>query len=252
MPAGAKPAAVKPAAQAKASPAAKPQFGLPPQATGRAKEWKKQLAAVDADAMACRKCALCETRTKVVFGTGEATVPLVFVGEAPGRDEDLQGVAFVGRAGQLLTKIIEAMGLRREDVYICNVLKCRPPNNRDPQPEEVVACIPYLERQLEILKPRIICSLGRHSTYALLNRKDPIGKLRGRVFLYNGIKMVPTYHPAALLRNPDLKRTVWEDVQKVRRILDDPDSIPAEAFEEVEPFRMKAELKRRLDQDLGI
>ena len=219
------PEAVAPAAR-KAKPTA---FNPPPKATGRARDWKKQLAAVGAEAAECRKCPLCETRNSVVFETGTASVPLVFVGEAPGRDEDLQGLPFVGRAGQLLTKIIEAIGIDREDVYICNILKCRPPNNRDPLPEEVEQCLPYLERQLEILNPRVICALGRIAAQVLLQTKTPIGKLRGRVFLYNGRKLVPTYHPAALLRNPDLKRTVWEDVQLVRRILDDPESVPPDA-----------------------
>jgi DNA polymerase len=182
----------------------------------------------------------------VVFGTGNASVPLVFVGEAPGRDEDLQGIPFVGRAGQLLTRIIEAMGLKREDVYICNVLKCRPPNNRDPLPEEVSSCVPYLEQQLDLLKPTVICALGRHSAQTLLARKDPIGKLRGRVFSYRGVKFVPTYHPAALLRNPNLKRTVWEDVQLVRRILDDPDAVAAEGGTAALP-KPQAE-----DQGLGL
>jgi DNA polymerase len=157
----------------------------------------------------------------VAFGTGNARVPLVFVGEAPGADEDAQGIPFVGRAGQLLTKIIAAIGLAREEVYICNILKCRPPQNRNPAPEEIAHCSPYLERQLEILKPKVICSLGLFATQFLLETTAPIGKLRGRVFQYKGIKVLPTYHPAALLRNPALKTTVWEDVQLLRRILDE-------------------------------
>jgi DNA polymerase len=198
------------------------------------------------EASGCRKCPLAETRTNVVFGSGKATVPIVFVGEAPGRDEDEQGLPFVGRAGQLLTRIITAMGLDRDEVYICNVLKCRPPNNRDPLPEEVAACLPYLQRQLELLKPRVICALGRHSAQALLGRKDPLSKVRGRVFSYQGIRMVPTYHPAALLRNPGLKRAAWEDVQKVRRLLDDPEAYPVEG-----EARAKG-VPRVEDQSLGL
>ncbi|MBD3336280.1 MAG: uracil-DNA glycosylase [Candidatus Eisenbacteria bacterium] len=197
-------------------------------------------------ASVCEKCDLCETRNNVVFGAGKATVPLVFVGEAPGRDEDLQGIPFVGRAGQLLTRIIAAIGLDREDVYICNVLKCRPPDNRDPEPREVAECMPYLERQIDLLKPRVICALGRHGAQTLLATKEPIGKLRGRVFLYQGVKLVPTYHPAALLRNPRLKRTLWEDVQLVRRLLDDPDAVPAESRRE------EMQRPKRRDQSLGF
>jgi DNA polymerase len=226
--------------------ASRPKFDPPPKATGRSRDWKRQLAAVESEAGGCTKCGLCEDRNSVVFGMGNASVPLVFIGEAPGRDEDLQGLPFVGRAGQLLTRIIEAMGLSRDDVYIGNVLKCRPPNNRDPLPDEIASCLPYLEKQLDILKPRVICALGRHSAQTLLGRKDPIGKLRGRVFLYRGVKIVSTYHPAALLRNPGLKRTVWEDVQLVRRILDDPDSVPAEGGD-----RAPAEPKAQ-DQSLGL
>jgi DNA polymerase len=245
-PAAQHPTSVRKAPAARQDGASRPKFGAPPKAVGRARDWKKQLADVGAEASQCTQCSLHETRTNVVFETGRASVPLVFVGEAPGRDEDLQGLPFVGRAGQLLTRIIEAMGLRREDVYICNVLKCRPPNNRDPQPDEVSSCVPYLERQLDILKPRVICALGRHSTQTLLGRKDPIGKLRGRVFLYRGVKMVATYHPAALLRNPGLKRTVWEDVQLVRRLLDDPDCVPAEGGTTAPPR------PRTQDQSLGF
>jgi len=148
-------------------------------------------------------------------------VPLLFIGEAPGADEDAQGEAFVGRAGQLLTKIIAAIGLDRRDVYICNVLKCRPPGNRNPNPEEAAACRPFLERQVEILKPRAICALGLIATQLLLESRAPMGSLRGRIFRYRGIPLLPTYHPAALLRNPNLKRSVWEDMLQLRRILDE-------------------------------
>jgi DNA polymerase len=201
--------------------AARPEWGPPPAAAGRAPDWETQLRAVEAEAAACMACGLCRTRRHVVFGTGDARVPLVFVGEAPGADEDAQGIPFVGRAGQLLTRIIEAMGLSREDVYICNVLKCRPPENRNPAPDEIAKCSPFLERQLDLLRPKVICTLGLFASQTLLQSTAPIGKLRGRVFEHRGIKVLPTYHPAALLRNPNLKAVVWEDVQLLRKILDE-------------------------------
>ncbi len=203
-------------------PAAKrPSWGPPPIATGRDADWAEQLAALKAEASGCMKCGLCQTRTQVVFAGGNGTVPLVFVGEAPGADEDRQGFPFVGRAGQLLTKIIEAIGLDREQVYIANVLKCRPPENRNPLPEEMLQCGPYLERQLALLRPKAICTLGLFATQYLLQTTMPIGKLRGQWSEYKGIPVLPTYHPAALLRNPALKATVWEDVQLLRRKLDE-------------------------------
>lgn len=168
----------------------------------------------------CTKCELSETRTNTVFGVGNPDAGVVFVGEAPGRDEDLKGEPFVGRAGQLLTKILEAIGFAREDVYICNVLKCRPPNNRDPLPHEVELCEPYLLAQLDIIQPRVICALGRISALTLLKKKQTLGKMREAVHDYHGIPMVVTYHPAALLRNPGWKRPAWEDVQKLRAIYD--------------------------------
>ncbi len=198
-----------------------PEWGPPPEAAGRDPDWQKQLADLGRVASVCTACDLCRTRHTVVFGTGSARVPLVFVGEAPGADEDAQGIPFVGRAGQLLTRIIAAIGLRREDVYICNVLKCRPPGNRNPAPDEIAHCWPYLERQLEILKPKVICTLGLFATQALLESTAPIGRLRGQVTTHRGYRILPTYHPAALLRNPALKATVWEDVQLLRRILDE-------------------------------
>jgi DNA polymerase len=196
-------------------------FGPPPTATGRERNWKKQLETLQAEALVCVKCGLHKTRTNVVFNSGSGKVPLVFIGEAPGADEDAQGDAFVGRAGQLLTRIIAAIGLDRKDIYICNVLKCRPPNNRNPLPDEIASCSPFLMKQLDILKPRVICTLGLFATQLMLKTKTPIGKLRGRLFRFNGIPLLPTYHPAALLRNPGLKRTVWEDVQLLRKIMDE-------------------------------
>jgi DNA polymerase len=164
----------------------------------------------------CRSCSLCETRINVVFGSGNEKAKLVFVGEAPGADEDQQGLPFVGKAGQKLTQIINAIGLSRDEVYIANVLKCRPPNNRNPLPHEIEACEPYLISQLEIIKPKVICALGTFAAQTLLRSDLPISKLRGRFHTYHGIKLMPTYHPAFLLRNPKFKKDVWEDVQKVR------------------------------------
>ncbi len=213
-----------PSANRAAAPAGKkklPTFGPPPAAEGRDPDWDRQLEDLRREARACTACPLHETRTNVVVDSGSGKVPLVFVGEAPGADEDAQGDAFVGRAGKLLTKIIEAIGLERREVYICNVIKCRPPGNRNPNPSEIETCSPFLRRQLEILKPRVICTLGLFATQLLLDSKAPIGKLRGRLFHYQGIPLIPTYHPAALLRNPNLKRTVWEDVQLLRKVLDE-------------------------------
>lgn len=164
----------------------------------------------------CRACPLYKTRTNIVFGTGNEKARLVFVGEAPGSDEDKQGQPFVGRAGQKLTQIIEAIGLSRQEVYIANVLKCRPPGNRNPLPDEIKACEPYLIAQLRLIKPRVICALGTFAAQTLLRTTQSISRLRGRFHTYHGIKLMPTYHPAYLLRNPKFKRNVWEDVQKVR------------------------------------
>jgi len=162
-----------------------------------------------------------------VFGIGNPSARLVFVGEAPGRDEDLQGEPFVGRAGQLLTEIItKGMRLRREDVYICNVIKCRPPENRNPEPDEVSSCEPFLVRQLALIKPEVIVALGKFAVQALLRSKAPISQLRGRWFDYHGVKLMPTFHPAYLLRNPADKRLVWEDIQKVMAVLGIPRARP--------------------------
>ncbi|MCD6508167.1 uracil-DNA glycosylase [Candidatus Poribacteria bacterium] len=168
------------------------------------------------EALSCRRCELHKTRTKVVFGVGDENATLMFVGEAPGRDEDLRGEPFVGRAGQLLDRILAAIGLSREEVYITNVLKCRPPNNRDPLPSEVEACEPFLLRQIELVKPKLICALGRHAAHTLLKTKASLKSLRGRFHSYHGIKLLVTYHPASLLRNPGLKRPTWEDMKMLR------------------------------------
>jgi DNA polymerase len=154
-----------------------------------------------------------------VFGQGHPQARLMFVGEAPGADEDEQGLAFVGRAGQLLTRIIEAIGLKREDVFIANVLKCRPPGNRNPETDEILSCQPFLERQIEAIRPQVIVGLGKFAGQWLLKTAEPISRLRGRLGEHNGIRVMPTYHPAFLLRNPGAKKEVWEDMKVVRSLL---------------------------------
>ena len=166
--------------------------------------------------LSCSNCLLHRSRRNLVFGQGSPRAKLVFVGEAPGVKEDLQGLPFIGRAGQLLTKIIEAMELKREEVYICNVLKCRPPANRSPLPEEVARCHQTLWKQLNIIRPKIICALGKFAAQTLLDSQEPISNLRGKFFEIQGIKIMPTYHPAYLLRNPKDKKIVWEDMKKIR------------------------------------
>lgn len=175
-----------------------------------------QLAAAVRD---CRNCRLHAGRTQVVFGTGDPTAALVFVGEAPGHDEDAQGEPFVGPAGQLLTRIIAAIGLTREQVYLLNVIKCRPPHNRNPQPDEVAACRPILQAQLDCLQPRVICALGAFAAQTLLQTEEKISRLRGRFHMLGAIQVMPTYHPAFLLRNPQYKRAVWEDMQRIQDVL---------------------------------
>jgi uracil-DNA glycosylase len=170
----------------------------------------------------CTECRLHQGRTYVVFGVGNPEADLMFIGEAPGRDEDLQGEPFVGRAGQLLTRIIEAIGLARQDVYIANVIKCRPPNNRNPEADEISRCEPYLIRQIALVQPRLIVALGTFAAQTLLKTKLPISQLRGRFHTYQGVRVMPTFHPAFLLRNPDRKRAVWEDMQAVQRELRQP------------------------------
>ena len=171
----------------------------------------------------CTRCKLHTLgRRQIVFGVGNPSADLMFVGEAPGADEDMQGIPFVGRAGQLLTKIIEAIDLRREDVYIANVIKCRPPENRNPDPDEVETCEPFLFRQIDAIKPKVIVALGTFAAKALLKTQDSISRMRGRVYDYRGAKLIPTFHPAFLLRSPDRKRDVWEDMKKVRAILQAP------------------------------
>jgi DNA polymerase len=168
----------------------------------------------------CRRCKLHTLgRRQVVFGVGNPNADLMFVGEAPGADEDVQGEPFVGRAGQLLTKIIEAINMKREDVYIANVIKCRPPQNRNPEPDEVEQCEPFLFRQIETIKPKVIVALGKFAAQSLLKTSEPITRLRGREYRYRDAILMPTYHPAYLLRNPASKREVWDDMKRVRAIL---------------------------------
>lgn len=177
------------------------------------------LTPVKKEVFSCRRCPLYKTKRNYVFSDGDPRARLMFIGEAPGEDEDIQGVPFVGRAGKLLTKMIEAMGLRRQDVYICNVIKCRPPDNRAPLPDEVTACKGYLLRQIDIISPKVICCLGKHSAQALLETEIFITKIRGKEFDFNGTTLIPTYHPAYLLRNPSGKKEVWQDLRKIMKIL---------------------------------
>jgi len=176
---------------------------------------------IRADLGDCTRCKLHTLgRRQIVFGVGNPKAALMFVGEAPGRDEDVQGIPFVGRAGQLLTKMIEAIGLRREDVYIANVIKCRPPENRNPEPDEVASCEPFLFRQVGAIAPVVIVALGTFAAQALLKTQEPISRLRGRVFKYGGARLIPTFHPAFLLRSPERKRDSWEDLKQAKALLD--------------------------------
>ena len=178
------------------------------------------LQAVRADIGDCQRCKLAGTRTNIVFGQGNPDAALMFVGEAPGADEDAQGLAFVGKAGQLLTDIIEkGMKMRREEVFIANVLKCRPPDNRNPEPDEIASCQPFLEKQIEVIQPRVLVGLGKFACHWLLKTAEPITRLRGRVGEYKGIRVMPTYHPAYLLRTPGAKKEVWEDMKVVMSLL---------------------------------
>ena len=164
----------------------------------------------------CHRCKLSSGRKHIVFGAGNPKARLVLVGEGPGYEEDIQGAPFVGRAGQLLTKILEAIKLTRDDVYICNIIKCRPPKNRNPEQDEIASCLPFVQRQIKAIKPKFICALGTFAAQTLLQTKTPISRLRGEFHPYEDILLLPTYHPAYLLRNPNKKRDVWEDVQKLQ------------------------------------
>jgi DNA polymerase len=201
---------------APAAPAPEPASAIVPIFTSSA----DALAAIRGDLGDCTRCKLHTLgRRQVVFGVGNPNADLMFVGEAPGADEDIQGEPFVGRAGQLLTKIIEAIGMKREDVYIANVIKCRPPGNRNPEPDEVDRCEPFLFRQIDEIKPKVIVALGKFAAQSLLKSNDPITRLRGREFKYRDAILMPTYHPAYLLRTPSAKREVWDDMKRVRDIL---------------------------------
>jgi len=178
------------------------------------------LADLKGTVKACQACALHKSRTTTVFGAGNPNAAIVFVGEAPGRDEDLQGEPFVGQSGQLLTKILGAIGLDRDEIFICNTLKCRPPENRDPQREEVLACEDHLKHQLATIQPRLICCLGKVAAQTLLGTDASLGSLRRTIHFYQGIPVMATYHPAALLRNPGWKKDVWNDVRKMRVLHD--------------------------------
>lgn len=176
---------------------------------------QESLEDIRADIGECTRCPLSQKRTKLVFGEGNPRAVLMFVGEGPGQDEDRTGRPFVGRSGQLLTKIIEAMQLKREQVYIANVVKCRPPGNRTPLPEEIEICRPFLERQIQVIQPTFLCTLGAVATHALLRTKEPISRMRGRFHDYRGIRLMPTFHPSYLLQNPEKKRETWEDMKKL-------------------------------------
>jgi uracil-DNA glycosylase family 4 len=214
---GAPPARPAPAAAA----AMQPSPDAP--ALGAAAEEIVRLPTLDAVrgvALGCPRCRLAETRGHVVFGEGNPDADVLVVGEAPGADEDRTGRPFVGKAGKLLTLLLASVGLSRDEVYICNVLKCRPPGNRNPQPDEVEACSPYLLRQVELVKPRVVAAFGAFAAQTLLGTPTPIGKLRGRVHEFRGVPLVATYHPAALLRSSAWVRPTWEDLQRLRAVLD--------------------------------
>ena len=198
-------------------------FEIPAARAVAAEPWEgaDSLVALHDAICTCMKCPLGRTRTKFVFGVGNPNATLMLVGEAPGADEDAQGEPFVGRAGQLLNKILGAIGFRREEVYICNILKCRPPNNRKPEREEVEHCLPYLRKQIQVVRPALILCLGLTAAENLLGTTESLGRLRGRTLSYEGTPVMVTYHPAALLRNPNWKRPTWEDVQAARALHDE-------------------------------
>jgi len=225
-----RPAAEPPAPAAAALAAPSPPAGSPEPPPGRAAAGgayalsdrgcgSDGLLSVRRELGECTRCKLAKGRTKLVFGVGNPSAELVFVGEGPGEDEDRQGEPFVGRAGQLLTKMIEAMGYRRDEVYIANVVKCRPPGNRNPEPDEIEACEPFLRAQLAAIRPRVVVALGKFAAQTLLRDTSPISRLRGKWFAYEGIRLMPTFHPAYLLRSPNEKGKAWEDLQMVMQAL---------------------------------
>lgn len=192
-----------------------------PGSTGGRRSKAEALQELAKEVEKCTRCPLHKTRTQAVLEDGSPEAEVVFVGEAPGREEDLQGKPFVGRAGKLLTKIIESIGFKREEVYITNILKSRPPQNRNPLALEIEACEPYLKRQLEVIQPKVICALGTIAAQTLLKTTTPISRLRGSVHYYEGIPLIPTYHPAALLRNPGWKRETWEDMKLLKKVYEE-------------------------------
>lgn len=209
--------------EGRAEPASAPRPTADAPAPGATAEELRRLPTLDAlreVALGCPRCRLAETRGRVVFGEGNPNAKLVVVGEAPGAEEDRTGRPFVGPAGKLLDLLLASVGLPREEVYVCNVLKCRPPRNRDPRPDEVEACSPYLLRQVELIRPRAIAAFGTFAAQTLLGSTTPIGKLRGQVHEYHGVPLVPTYHPAALLRTPAWIRPTWDDLQRLRAVID--------------------------------
>jgi len=209
------PAPAPPKEEVRKEPSPVPES--PPSSEALSRE--EALAQLRKECEQCMRCQLAKTRTNPVFGSGSPNAELMFVGEAPGEEEDKQGEPFVGRAGQLLTKMIEAIDMKRSEVYICNILKSRPPGNRPPLPHEVAACLPFLKRQIRIIKPKIICALGATAAKTLLSTDKPIGQLRGNFFDYEGTKLIPTFHPSYLLRSPWEKAKAWEDLKKVRDTL---------------------------------
>jgi DNA polymerase len=212
------------AAEAPATPGTRktaPPSALPEADRARSEEAAQGLRAVRAEIGDCTRCRLHKGRNKLVFGDGSPSASVVFVGEGPGMEEDRQGLPFVGRAGKLLDKMLRAAGLERKQVYICNIVKCRPPNNRTPQAEEVETCAPFLRKQLQAIQPRLIVALGAPAAQTLLDNKTPIGKLRGRIHFYRGIPLIATYHPAYLLRNSSSKAASWEDLKKMLEFLRD-------------------------------
>jgi DNA polymerase len=178
-----------------------------------------ELRKLEAEVRNCTKCSISDTRNQVVFGTGKLPAKVVLVGEAPGAEEDIQGKPFVGRAGQLLTKMLSAIKLTRREVYITNILKCRPPQNRNPRREEILNCFPYLQKQLKLIKPKLILTLGNFATQTLLDTSESISHLRGKVYSYENLILIPTFHPASLLRNPEFKHQAWQDLQLVQKCL---------------------------------
>lgn len=204
------------------SAASQEQVPAPPALPGQPKPATLSLSAIRADLGDCRRCKLHPTRTNIVFGVGPENAELVFVGEGPGENEDLKGEPFVGRAGELLTKMIVAMGYKRQEVYIANVVKCRPPGNRDPEPDEIAACRPFLERQLDAIRPKVIVALGAFAAQLITGSTDRISLLRGRFHEFRGIKVMPTFHPSYLLQSPSKKKEAWSDLQQVMKLLGKP------------------------------